>query len=203
MCPSEAPRTIGPILKPGTTHLPPLHELLGDAYRGRGLLRPLALEDAEALFEAYGDPEVCRYWSRPEYASVEETREALAWEIAHGQSWSMVDAKDGPGGPAMGRISLFKNASPGVVEIGVIMARKGQGRGLAGDAVRALVAHAFKLGMHRVFADTDPDNLACIRLFERAGFVREAFLRKAWKTHLGLRDGIILARLSPEAEAHA
>lgn len=48
-----------------------------------------------------------------------------------------------------------------------------------GMAVRALVAHAFSsLGAHRVVASCNPDNVASWRVLERAGFVREARLRR-------------------------
>ena len=163
---------------------------------GRALLRPLAPSDAGALHVAYADPEVCVYWSRPAYTRLEETQGALAWEIANGKSWVILDAAGGGGGEALGRVSLFPGRSPGVLEAGIIMVRAAWGRGLAGEALGALVRHGFgALDAHRIFADIDPDNTASIRLFERAGFAREGLLRQAWRTHLGLRDSVILGRL--------
>ncbi|HJS79675.1 MAG TPA: GNAT family protein [Vitreimonas sp.] len=49
--------------------------------------------------------------------------------------------------------------------------------------------------MHRLMADIDPDNSASISLFLRAGFQREGLLRQNWKTHLGVRDSVIMAKL--------
>src|SRR5512140_2356019 len=166
------------------------------------VLRPLALADATALFAAYGDDEVCTYWSRAAYASVDETAKAVAWEIENGMSWAVVDATQsgGESGPAVGRVSLFRARSAGVLEAGIIFARAAWGRGHARAALDAAVQHGFATGAHRIFADIDPDNAASLRLFERAGFVREGFLRKAWRTHLGLRDSVIVARLAPELE---
>lgn len=51
------------------------------------------------------------------------------------------------------------------------------------------------LGLHRIAADIDPDNNASISLFLRAGFQREGLLRGNWKTHLGIRDSVMMAKL--------
>jgi RimJ/RimL family protein N-acetyltransferase len=56
--------------------------------------------------------------------------------------------------------------------------------------------YAFEtLGLHRLAADIDPDNSASISLFLRAGFQREGLLRGNWKTHLGIRDSVIMGKL--------
>jgi RimJ/RimL family protein N-acetyltransferase len=68
----------------------------------RTLLRPLDLADATALFAAYGDDDVCTYWSRAAYASVDETARAVAWEIENGMSWAVVDAARGDACPLAG-----------------------------------------------------------------------------------------------------
>ncbi len=53
------------------------------------------------------------------------------------------------------------------------------GRGLATEAVRALVALAFgPFGLHRVYAQLDPRNTASVRLCERLGMTHEAHLRR-------------------------
>jgi [ribosomal protein S5]-alanine N-acetyltransferase len=95
---------------------------------------------------------------------------------------------------ALGRISLFGQRA-GVAEIGVIVRAAAQGQGLASEALRLVARYAFEsLGVFRLWADVDPDNAASLALFERNGFAREALLRHNWRTHLGLRDSVILAR---------
>lgn len=156
-----------------------------------GVYRPLTLEDADALFAAHGDPEVHLYWSGPAHTDIAETRDNLQQTLAL-SPWHWAITRDG--GEALGRISLF-TTRPGVGEIGVILRRAAQGQGLAGDALGLLTAYAFTdLRLHRLFADIDPANAASLHLFMRAGFVREGVLRDNWRTHLGLRDSVILAR---------
>ncbi len=157
------------------------------------VLRPLQVADAEALFAAHGDPETHRYWSSPAHMSVTETaryiEETLAAKGAH--VWAITES----GGEALGRIALFVQRE-GVGEIGVLMRREATGRGLASKAVELVVDHGFsELGLHRVAVDIDPDNNASISLFLRAGFQREGLLRGNWKTHLGIRDSVMMAKL--------
>ena len=53
-----------------------------------------------------------------------------------------------------------------------------QRKGYAREALRAVVDHAFRLGAHRVYAECDPRNEASWRLWESAGFRREAHFRQ-------------------------
>lgn len=57
-------------------------------------------------------------------------------------------------------------------EVSYWLGRSFRGRGLASDAVRHMVAHAFKSrpGLRRVVAFVHPDNLASVRVLQRAGF---------------------------------
>ena len=95
----------------------------------------------------------------------------------------------------MGRVGLFA-VRAGVGEIGIIMRREATGRGLASKAVQLVDGYGFdKLGLHRIAADIDPDNTSSISLFLRAGFQREGLLRGNWKTHIGIRDTVIMAKV--------
>lgn len=157
------------------------------------VLRPLLVDDAEALFVAHSDAETHHYWSSPAHKSLEETRAYVADTIAikGARVWAITQS----GGEALGRIALFA-LRDGVGEIGVIMRPDATGRGLASKALDLVVAHGFEtLGMHRIMADIDPDNTSSISLFLRAGFQREGTLRGNWKTHLGVRDSVVMAKL--------
>jgi ribosomal-protein-alanine N-acetyltransferase len=157
------------------------------------VLRPLEISDSEALYQAHSDAETHQFWSSPAHADVEQTRTYLADTLgmtgAH--AWAITES----GGEALGRIALFVPRE-GVGEIGIIMRREAQGRGLASKALILVTKYGFEtLALHRIFGYIDPDNNASISLFLRAGYVREAVLRKNWVTHLGVRDTIIMAKL--------
>jgi [ribosomal protein S5]-alanine N-acetyltransferase len=157
------------------------------------VLRPLGVGDAPALFAAHGDAETHKYWSSPAHRTVDETaryiEDTLAMTGAH--VWAITES----GGEALGRIALFVQRE-GVGEIGIVMRREATGRGLASKAVSMVVEYGFsKLDLHRIAADVDPDNTSSTSLFLRAGFQREGLLRGNWKTHLGVRDSVMLAKL--------
>ena len=159
----------------------------------RAVLRPLTVLDAAALFAAHGDDETHHYWSSAAHASVEQTadyiRETLALPGAH--VWAITES----GGEALGRIALFV-VREGVGEIGIILRREASGRGLASKALGLVERYAFDtLDLHRLAADIDPDNSASLSLFLRAGFQREGLLRGNWKTHLGIRDSVMMGKL--------
>jgi RimJ/RimL family protein N-acetyltransferase len=159
----------------------------------RVVLRQLVDADAPSLHCAHADPDVHHFWSGPAHADVEETRRYNAGTLAMrgARVWAITE----DGSEALGRIALFV-LRDGVGEIGLLLRRDAHGRGYAAEALRLVEDYGFAtLGLHRIFADADPDNLPCIALFERAGFQREALLRGNWKTHLGIRDSVILAKL--------
>lgn len=157
------------------------------------VLRALALSDAEALFAAHRDEATHHYWSSPAHNSVEETaayiKDTLALPGAY--VWAITEN----GGDALGRIGLFVERE-GVGEIGIILRPDAAGRGLASKSLNLVVTYGFEtLDLHRIAADIDPDNAASLNLFLRNGFEREGLLRGNWKTHIGIRDTALLARL--------
>jgi RimJ/RimL family protein N-acetyltransferase len=157
------------------------------------VLRPLELADADALYAAHSDEKTHHYWSSPAHKSIAQTRDYIADTLAlpGAHVWAITES----GGEALGRIGLFSERD-GVGEVGIIMRREATGRGLASKALNLVVEHGFgPLGLHRIAADIDPDNLSSISLFLRAGFQREGLLRGNWKTHLGIRDSVIMAKL--------
>ena len=87
---------------------------------------------------------------------------------------------------------------PAVSEIGYLIGPAHWGRGVAREAVSAVISHLFASGTRRIFADVDPDAQASARLLERLGFVCEGRLREEWQTHIGIRDTLLYALLARE-----
>ena len=157
------------------------------------VLRPLEIADAPSLFAAHSDPEAHHYWSEPAHANVEETAREIERTLT--LPGALVWAITVDGGEALGRLLLW-TPREGVGEFGIILRREAQGRGLAAKALKLVEAYGFgEMGLHRLAADIDPDNSASISLFLRAGFQREGLLRGNWKTHIGVRDSVIMAKV--------
>jgi ribosomal-protein-alanine N-acetyltransferase len=151
-------------------------------------LRPIAVTDADALFEARGDADVMRYWDWPAQASADAVREVLAAHIpAPGDAamlwWAVALSPDGP---AIGECDLSEiDLRHRRAEVGFLFARRHWGQGYAREAMEAVMAHAFgPLGLERLHARFHAGNDASRRLLERLGFAYEGTRRG----HI-LRDG--------------
>jgi ribosomal-protein-alanine N-acetyltransferase len=147
-------------------------------------LRPYRDADVDALFALYSDPVVMRYWSFPPWAARSQAEAYLARAAAHlaqglALPWAIADAADDV---LIGTATLHSlHVDQGRAEIGYALAADRQGRGLAAEALRAVLEHAFgTLGLRRIEADVDPRNAASCRLLDGLGFVREGLLRERW-----------------------
>ena len=160
-------------------------------------MRPQRLDDAEALFEAYGDVELMRYWSSGPHADLAETRAYMVPRVDRSdwRTWSITERESHR---VIGTVSAGQRRA-GVVEIGYLLVRSAWGRGYASEAVSRLIDLLVRdEGNRRVFADTDPDNVASNTLLETLGFRREGYLRAEWETHIGVRDTILWGLLAKE-----
>ncbi len=90
-------------------------------------------------------------------------------------------------------------------EVGYIINRNYQKMGYAGEALSAVIGNAFRQGIHRVFAECDPRNIASWKLLEKVGLRREAHFRQnIWfhKDKSGTpiwKDTYVYAKLNEEA----
>jgi len=165
-------------------------------------LRTLGAADVPALFAIFRDPEAMRYWSRPAMTDVAEA-EALLRDIeiraATGTlfEWGIARREDDL---VIGTCTLFRiEREHRRAELGYILRRDHWGRGLANEALTAIVDHAFgSLGLHRLEADIDPRNAASIRSVERLGFKREGHLRERYFVAGEIQDSLIFGLLAPE-----
>lgn len=84
--------------------------------------------------------------------------------------------------------------------LGYSVDREHEGKGLASEAVRAVVDFAFEtLGLHRVMANYQPTNERSGRLLRRLGFVAEGYARDYLFINGAWRDHILTACINPRA----
>ena len=171
----------------------------------RLVIRPLLLDDADALHPGYADAQAMRYGSHAPYTDPAQTRAKLAANLA-AEGWRMwvptlADAGAGAAGRAIGTLAAHEDR-PGVAEIGYSLLREHWGQGYAREMLTALLDRLFGAeGHRRVFADIDPDNRASCNLVEALGFRREGLLRELWASHIGVRDAAIYGLLAREWRA--
>ena len=181
------------------------HAIIFETERLR--MRPLRVDDAEALYSGYADVDAMTYWTRAAHRSVDETRANLsdhlgwpdwrAWAITLKGDDRAIGSIKGED-VAIGTLAAGERRQGKVVEIGYMLLRAYWGQGLAREAVSALIDQLFSEGNRRVFADTDPENTASRRLLESLGFKLEGYLREEWETHIGVRDTTLYGLLRHE-----
>jgi ribosomal-protein-alanine N-acetyltransferase len=161
----------------------------------RLVLRPARREDAQAYLELRHDHDVARYLLRPPPKSVEEAMASLermqsvnAWVLARPGEDKLLGVVGLPRLDAANRCS----------SISFELRRDEWGKGLMGEAVAAVIEHAFaKLGLHRLQAEIDPKNQPSIHLVESLAFVREGILRENVVQNGVYADTAIYARFNP------
>lgn len=177
---------------------PALPTLEGERVR----LRSLAEPDVPALFAIFGDPVVTRYWSTPalpdEGAAAEllgEIRENV--RIGRGFQWGIARRTDDA---IVGTCTLYRpDFTHRRTEIGFALGQAHWGHGYASEAIRLAIAYAFDvLAFRRVEADVDPRNAASLRTLERAGFLREGYLRERYEVSGEIQDSVYLGLLRSE-----
>lgn len=170
----------------------------------RLVLREFTPGDYEAA-HAYGsDPRVVEYMSfgpnteedtrhfleRAVQKQVERPRTGytlaltLGGEVIGGCGITVTDARFGEG------------------EIGYCMRPEFWGRGVGTEAAGELIRFGFtELGLHRIMAKCDPENVASWRVMEKAGMLREGRLRENVKIRGEWRDSLIYSVLDHEWRA--
>ena len=148
-------------------------------------LRPFQADDLEAFVAYRSDPEVARYQSWDSAYSMADAESFLSSqrELVFGRpgEWLQLAIVERETGTVCGDCAVrVATEQPATAEVGVTLAQANQGKGLATEALTAVVTELVaRRGIHRVFAEADDRNVSVQRLLERVGFRCEARLVEA------------------------
>jgi len=158
------------------TSAAPADNLLPVFDTGRLWLRPRTMADLEACLAMDRDPQVTRHiagpWDDPvKHREFVEYRITRAYPRGLGY-WSIFEA----GAPErfIGWVLLIPDHGAGPeVEIGWRLVRDAWGRGIASEAARTVMRHAFEtVRLPRIVADIAAENAASRRVAEKLGMRR-------------------------------
>ncbi len=77
-----------------------------------------------------------------------------------------------------------------------------RGRGIGSMTATLMIEYCFKqLKLHRLFLRVFADNAGAIRSYEKAGFVKEAYLKDDVRIQGKYRDIVLMGIINPEEEA--
>lgn len=156
----------------------------------RLLLRPLHSGDAEILLRIFSDPEVMRYFNTPPWATLDDAQDVIESskrKMERQESLTLgIVVKDT--NELIGKCMLFSYEPESKrAELGFGIARQHWGKRIIPEAGQALLTYGFDaLGLRRVEAEIDPENIASAKTLERLGFIREGLLRQRWEV-----DGVV------------
>ena len=152
----------------------------------RLVLREFAPDDWEALHAIESRPEVARYQSfapRTPDESRLYVREAIHGAADDPRLTYDLAVAIASEDRLIGRCGLgISDAEPREAMLWYTLHPDEWGRGYTTEAARAIVDFGFRmLGLHRIWADCDPANVASWRVLEKLGMRREGHLREnAW-----------------------
>ena len=150
----------------------------------RLILRPLALEDAQALFQICSDPAVMRYAGSLPWSVLAQAQQRIERHLAAHlkDEYLCLGLFRQDNARLLGTCTLF-NLSEQCrrAEIGYILARPLWGCGYMHEALVALIDYGIQaIQLNRIEADVDPRNLASVKSLQRLGFHQEGYLRERW-----------------------
>lgn len=165
----------------------------------RLILRRYKKSDLQDLYEYLSDSEVVKYEPyKP--MNMEEVEENLNWRIS---TEEMIAVELKSNHKMIGNVYLGKRDFE-ALEIGYVFHKEYWGKGYAKESCMELVNLAFSKGVHRIFAECDPQNKGSWKLLEALGFEKEAHLKKNvyfWKDEDNKpiwKDTYIYAKLEDE-----
>jgi ribosomal-protein-alanine N-acetyltransferase len=160
--------------------LPDLPEIVSEHL----VLRRMTMKDAEDVFEYAKDPEVALFTIWDAHRSIDDSR-AFLTSVIRGYAqrevatWGVVHRAEGR---LIGTCGFNGwNRVHSRAELGYIFGRRFWNRGLATEAVGALIAFGFdRLAFNRIEGFCIPENVASSRVMEKAGMVYEGLLRQSY-----------------------
>jgi ribosomal-protein-alanine N-acetyltransferase len=171
----------------------------------RATLRPWQAGDAASLVRHADDREIWRNLRDrfPHPYTAADAEVWLTWATRQAPSTNWAIEVDGEAAGGIGYI-LGDDVHARTAEIGFWLGRRFWGRGIVTDAVRAVTAYAFAAhDLLRVEAHVFAWNEASMRVLEKAGYEREACLRRAVAKDGAVTDLVIFAVLRPDVPSAA
>lgn len=158
--------------------------MMATLHTERLILRPWTLDDVEAAFRMYGDPEVTRYLGggacEPNLESQRANLEKVIakYEVLGAEGFGFWAAEECETGEVIAAALLkplvvsegHEAASDPEIEVGWHVARAHWGRGIATEMGRRCLQHGFETaGLSQILAVAFADNPKSLRVMEKIG----------------------------------
>ena len=147
----------------------------------RLILRNLCADDKYNMFEIRSNPATMQYIPRPLAKTVDDaaaviemitgftsSNERINWAIAEKGSDKLIGV--------IGYVNI--KAENFRAEVGYVLHHEYTRKGISYEALQAVLKYGFDvMNLHSIEAIIRPENLASVKLIEKAGFVREGYFK--------------------------
>jgi len=151
----------------------------------RLLLRKIEIEDAIEYFDILSDPETVRHTRWEVSREINDTIAYLEfleqkYKLRQAFHWGIVDKESKK---LIGRVAFISfDEENDRTEIGYVISRHFWNRGLISEAAQVLIDYGFnELGLNRIEARCNEDNLGSERVMRKIGMKFEGILREQLK----------------------
>ncbi|MFZ6757523.1 GNAT family N-acetyltransferase [Undibacterium sp. Ji50W] len=150
-------------------------------------LRQIVAADMSAIFQGLSDPRVSDYYG-VSYDTLASTQAQLDWYEEVWQAgtgiWWGISSKEAPD-HLLGTCGLHEwEQEHHCAETGFWLSPDHWGKAVIPECLSVMIAHCFQhLGLHRLQAMVEPENIASWRLLEKLGFRLEGVLRECEYKH--------------------
>ena len=155
--------------------------------------------DAEALAAHANNSNVARNLRDrfPHPYTLRDARAFLRQAVAARDPTNLAIEADGVAIGAIGYVP-GRDVERFSAEIGYWLGESFWGRGIVSEALQLVTEHAFeRMNFLRLFALPFADNIASVRVLEKAGYVKEGLLRSSSVKFGEPRDQFMFARINP------
>jgi RimJ/RimL family protein N-acetyltransferase len=143
-------------------------------------LRPVSIDDLDAIMEWINDNEVTRTLLTGRYPMTRETEKQWIEARSGINPKEVTFTVETLAGEYLGGMSLFRiQEIERTAELGIVIGRKSAwGKGYGTEAMRLLVGYGFsQLNLHLIYLTVLADNPRAAHIYEKIGFVSEGRLR--------------------------
>jgi len=144
-------------------------------------LRKVTKDDVNSILKYLSNEEVMKYYGLEPFKSINDALDEIAWYQSlqnnkTGIRWGITLKEQGD---VIGSCGFHNIASHHFrTEIGFELSKEQWGRGIAAEAVEAIIAYGFQhMNFQRIEALIEPPNRSSQKLVEKLGFIREGLLR--------------------------
>ena len=164
-------------------------------------LVPVSLDHLDDIFSLYNDQELCVFYGIKPHESKTQTQKLI--EFWHKQfekcSGAHFAIKNKDTEKVIGTIGFNRLIKGVSAEIGFGLLSQYKNQGIISFAVKETLRYGFSyFNLNRIEAQTDPENIGCIKVLEKNNFKKEGHLREHFFALGKFHDTLIYSTLKKE-----